>query len=127
VTGGASGIGYSIADRLAQLGASVLVFDLDGEKAQAAAREVQDRHGGKAVGLQGSVTSAGDVAAALGRAEQELGPVDILVNNAGPRSPRSFARARLRGLRPRRSRWMGERTSGASTAIGTPCRRTSSR
>jgi len=83
VTGGASGIGYSIADRLAQLGASVLVFDLDGEKAQAAAQEMQDRHGGKAVGLQGSVTSVGDVAAALDRAEQELGPVDILVNNAG--------------------------------------------
>ena len=60
VTGGASGIGYSIADRLAQLGASVLVFDLDGEKARAAAREVEDRHGGKAVGVQGSVTSAGD-------------------------------------------------------------------
>lgn len=83
VTGGASGIGYAIADRLVQLGASVLVFDLDGAGAETVARELRDRHGGKAVGRQGSVTSASDIAAALDLAEHELGPVDLLVNNAG--------------------------------------------
>lgn len=83
VTGGASGIGYAIADRLAQLGVSMLVLDLDGAKAEAAARKLRDHRGGKAVGCQGDVTSSSDVAAALDLAEQELGPVDILVNNAG--------------------------------------------
>jgi NAD(P)-dependent dehydrogenase (short-subunit alcohol dehydrogenase family) len=83
VTGGASGIGYAIADRLVQLGASVLVLDLDGAGAETAALELRERHGGKAVGRQGDVTSASDVAAALDGAEQELGSVDLLVNNAG--------------------------------------------
>lgn len=83
VTGGASGIGYAIADRLCGLGASVVVLDLDAGKAEAAARELRDHGGGKAIGCQGNVTSASDVGAALDLAEQELGPVDLLVNNAG--------------------------------------------
>ena len=72
-----------LLDRLVQLEASVLLLDLEGEKAETAAQEMQERHGGKATGFQGSVTSASDVATALDHAEQEFGPVDILVNNAG--------------------------------------------
>lgn len=83
VTGGASGIDYAIADRLAGLGASVLVLDLDGEKAEAAAQELRDHRIGKAIGCRGDVTSASDVATAFDLAERELAPVNILVNNAG--------------------------------------------
>ena len=40
VTGGANGIGYSVAERLSKCGASVKIWDLDLEAAQKAAKTI---------------------------------------------------------------------------------------
>jgi meso-butanediol dehydrogenase/(S,S)-butanediol dehydrogenase/diacetyl reductase len=73
VTGGGSGIGRAICRRFAFDGASVVVADLVGERAEEVAAEV----GGRAV--QADVTAAADVV----RMAAEAGRVDVLVNNAG--------------------------------------------
>ena len=88
VTGAAMGIGFGIAERFADGGASVLIADVDGGAAQAAA--------GKLAGLDGPTWSialdvAGDDAgpAALKAATELMGGLDVLINNAGiyPLSP----------------------------------------
>ncbi|MDD6792279.1 MAG: SDR family NAD(P)-dependent oxidoreductase, partial [Thermobifida fusca] len=60
VTGGANGIGYALAERfLAEGAARVVLADLDGERAAAAAAEL----GARAQGYQLAVTDAEAVAA----------------------------------------------------------------
>ncbi|MCS3778808.1 SDR family NAD(P)-dependent oxidoreductase [Tsukamurella ocularis] len=79
VTGGARGIGLSIAERLAKKGAVVVIADLDGEVARSAA----ERLGRGAVGRE---LDAGDPEALevlVDEVEALLGPLDIVVNNAG--------------------------------------------
>jgi 3-oxoacyl-[acyl-carrier protein] reductase len=77
VTGAGGGIGEGIARRLSRAGALVVVFDRDGERAGAVAGPI---HG---LAITGDVRSESQVAAAVQRAERELGPLSILVNNAG--------------------------------------------
>ena len=83
VTGAGRGIGEAIAFGLAAAGASVAVWDLDGARAEAAAKGLAAEHGGRAVGVTVDVADAASVDAAVGTTEHELGPIDILVNNAG--------------------------------------------
>ena len=73
VTGGAQGIGLAVARRFAASGARVVIWDVNGAAAQAAA----DGIGGAARRVE--LTDDADVAAAAA----EAGAVDILVNNAG--------------------------------------------
>jgi meso-butanediol dehydrogenase/(S,S)-butanediol dehydrogenase/diacetyl reductase len=73
VTGGGSGIGRAICRRFASDGASVLVADIVGERAE----EVAELIGGAAV--QGDVTVAADVARMVAAVDR----IDVLVNNAG--------------------------------------------
>jgi meso-butanediol dehydrogenase/(S,S)-butanediol dehydrogenase/diacetyl reductase len=73
VTGGGSGIGRATCQRFAAEGATVVVADLLGERAEEVAAEI----GGAAV--QADVTVAADVA----RMVEAAGEVDVLVNNAG--------------------------------------------
>lgn len=73
VTGGGSGIGRAISRRIASEGASVVVADLLGDRAEEVAAEI----GGRAV--QADVTVEADVA----RMVEAAGAVDVLINNAG--------------------------------------------
>lgn len=73
VTGAASGIGRACARRLAAAGARVVVLDLDGGAAKAAADELD----GEAVGLDLADLAAVDRLDWAGREP------DVLVNNAG--------------------------------------------
>jgi 2-hydroxycyclohexanecarboxyl-CoA dehydrogenase len=82
VTGGASGIGLAISERSAADGASVAVFDLNGDAAEAAAAKIQ-ASGGTAVGLSVDVTDRPGVEAAVARVRAGLGRPTILVNSAG--------------------------------------------
>jgi 2-hydroxycyclohexanecarboxyl-CoA dehydrogenase len=77
VTGGASGIGAATCRRLAAEGARVAVTDVNVDGARSLASEVS----GAAFELD--VGSTASVGAAVGAAEEELGPIDVLVNNAG--------------------------------------------
>lgn len=82
VTGAAQGIGAATAQRLAAAGAAVAVVDLAGEKAESVAAGII-ADGGKAIAVACDVSDPDQVAAAVGRAITELGPVGVLVNNAG--------------------------------------------
>jgi 2-dehydro-3-deoxy-L-rhamnonate dehydrogenase (NAD+) len=66
VTGGASGIGAAVADRLRAGGAQVVTFDAD-----------------QGADIQGDVSRSQDLAAAAARVEDEHGRLDVLVNSAG--------------------------------------------
>jgi 2-hydroxycyclohexanecarboxyl-CoA dehydrogenase len=79
VTGGAGGIGKAICKRLAEEGASVGVFDLKTDAAQAVASEM----GGRAFAHGVDITDYAAVTAAVTAFEAQAGPVQILVNNAG--------------------------------------------
>ena len=79
VTGGASGIGSSIAQLLVQQGASVALLDQDLEAASKTAESIGD--GASAYACD--VTDRASVRSAVEAVRTDLGDVDILVNSAG--------------------------------------------
>src|SRR3954462_3037729 len=86
VTGGAQGIGYAIARRLYEDGASVVIADLNGDGAARAAREIGGQPGAtgqRTVGLAMDISRRAQARAMVERVTRELGSLDILVNNAG--------------------------------------------
>jgi NAD(P)-dependent dehydrogenase (short-subunit alcohol dehydrogenase family) len=83
VTGAASGIGKAIARAFADEGADVAIFDLNLDKAQALATEINGAGRGKAFAIQCDVGFSDKVNAAFEQADRHLGGLDILVNNAG--------------------------------------------
>jgi len=80
VTGGASGIGEATSHVFAREGAAVVVVDLNDPSHVVSAIEAA---GGRAVGVQGSVTSAEVLQKAIDSAVEGFGQLDILINNAG--------------------------------------------
>lgn len=87
VTGGGSGIGRAIARGLAFEGASIAVADIDGQRADAVAKEIAGS--GEAIGIAVDVSNTEQVNAMVEEAVKRLGRLDILVNNAG-RAARGF-------------------------------------
>lgn len=82
VTGGGSGIGLAICERLAADGAAVAVLDRDGAAATEAAAKLSAA-GANAIGLEVDVTDRPGVEAAVAEVAAALGAPTILVNNAG--------------------------------------------
>lgn len=86
VTGGASGMGRSTAQLLADDGAKVAVLDRTAEGVDAVVAEIVAA-GGTAAGWAVDVTDRERVNAVVEDIVATLGPVDILVNNAGVSIP----------------------------------------
>lgn len=82
VTGGASGLGRRTAELLARKGWHVVVLDVDGAAAEAAAGELRES-GHSADAVQADVTDARSVARARDAVVERHGRCDGLVNNAG--------------------------------------------
>ncbi|WEV25818.1 SDR family NAD(P)-dependent oxidoreductase [Streptomyces sp. 71268] len=81
ITGAGRGIGATTARRFADEGASVLVTDLDGARAEEVAEEIRAA-GGVAHGLACDVGDRAAVEAAVRQAVERFGALDVLVNNA---------------------------------------------
>jgi len=79
VTGGAGTIGFATARAMARNGAELVLLDVDGDAAAAAAKKL----GGTAIGIACDVTAPASVRAAFDRVAAQFGGVDIVVSNAG--------------------------------------------
>jgi sorbose reductase len=82
VTGGARGLGLSMARALARHGVAIGLLDLL-EAVETRAAQLADELGVETVGVRTDVTSADDVAAAFARVSEVLGSPSLLVNAAG--------------------------------------------
>ena len=82
VTGASSGLGHRFARVLAAAGAKVAIAARRVDKLEALAEEIRAA-GGMALPIEMDATDAGQLIAAVAKAETELGVVTILINNAG--------------------------------------------
>lgn len=82
VTGGADGIGKGCCEILAAAGASVVVSDLNADKANVVADGIVAA-GGKAIPVTCNVLQDADLVSLIDTTVKTFGTVNILVNNAG--------------------------------------------
>lgn len=82
VTGGARGIGYSLASALARQGASVALLDLLPE-VQESARRLADETGAATAAATVDVTDSTSVETGFAAVREPLGTADVLVTAAG--------------------------------------------
>jgi NAD(P)-dependent dehydrogenase (short-subunit alcohol dehydrogenase family) len=77
VTGGARGIGYSAAQRIAAEGGRLALADIDGKSAKDAAATLPG-----AIGIACNITRAEEVQKMIERTESALGPISVFINSA---------------------------------------------
>jgi short-subunit dehydrogenase len=83
VTGASSGIGESLARRIAQEHRPLVLVARRADRLEALARELRDRHQADAHVLAADLTKAGAIAGLLAEIDRQGLVVDWLVNNAG--------------------------------------------
>jgi len=83
VTGGASGIGYAIVDRLLKAGAKVAVADLN----ETRLKEMEEANQGNLIGVVTNVTKESDVEALVKKTVETFGRLDYGFNCAGASKP----------------------------------------
>jgi 3-oxoacyl-[acyl-carrier protein] reductase len=83
VTGGGRGIGRTIALKLAEVGATVVVNDIGEASPVGSVAEEIKAMGGQSLAVLADVSSSSDVARLVEETVAAYGKVDILVNNAG--------------------------------------------
>lgn len=88
VTGGATGLGFAIAEAFGQAGATIALNDLAGERLERALVELSSE-GINARGFSGDVRDGSAVGSMVERVTTELGVPDVTVANAGiyPNTP----------------------------------------
>jgi len=82
VTGGASGIGYAMADRFASVGMKIILADIEEAALEVAERNLKDK-GAPVLSVRTDVSKAADVEHLAARAYDHFGAVHVLCNNAG--------------------------------------------
>ena len=85
ITGGARGIGYAVATRMLQSGASVVLWDVTADRLKTSQAELSKL--GKVETHVVDITDEPQVLAAADAAVKALGKIDILVNSAGITGP----------------------------------------
>ncbi len=83
ITGGAQGIGRSIADTYAREGAKIALLDVNEEVVRKSAEEIKAQFRVDTFGAKADVTKFDDVESSIKRVVDTFGRIDILVNNAG--------------------------------------------
>jgi len=82
ITGSGQGIGQALATALAAAGASVVVNDVNAERADAAVKAIRAA-GGQAVADHSDISSFAGAEAVVARCVESFGGIDVMVNNAG--------------------------------------------
>ena len=83
VTGGARGIGRAIVERLAHLGANVVIADMLLDLAESSAQEISQAANTRIIPMHVNVAEYKSASELIDRTITEFSKVDILVNNAG--------------------------------------------
>ncbi|HYJ90847.1 MAG TPA: SDR family NAD(P)-dependent oxidoreductase [Pyrinomonadaceae bacterium] len=83
VTGGAGGIGRATAEAFAKEGAHAVIADLDGGRAEEAAKSIRDTGGPESLATQCDVSDEKSVEKTVDTAIGTFGRLDVVVNNAG--------------------------------------------
>ena len=86
VTGGASGIGFELSRKLAQLGVSVCLTDIDEKAIERAVSELKGDDS-QVCGIACDVTNRAQMAELPSKVQRELGQANLVVNNAGIFTP----------------------------------------
>lgn len=82
ITGGAGLLGLRHAQAIAEMGGIPILFDVDGERAEASAEEIGKTYGVLSLGVHTDIADPESVRRAVAHTLQRCGPIDILVNNA---------------------------------------------
>jgi len=82
VTGGATGLGKSMATYFLELGANIVIASRKQEALDKAKDELINLHGGNVVGISCDVRNYDEVENTLKKIKEQFGQLDILVNNA---------------------------------------------
>ncbi|SDR66623.1 NAD(P)-dependent dehydrogenase, short-chain alcohol dehydrogenase family [Polaribacter sp. KT25b] len=82
VTGAGSGIGKATAVLLAKFGATVIVSDINFEKAEKVVEEIVTNNG-KSLPIKANVAVYKEVENLINKTIEEFGKLDVIVNNAG--------------------------------------------
>jgi sorbitol-6-phosphate 2-dehydrogenase len=88
VTGGACGVGRAICEGLAEVGAKIVVADINEKGAKQVASELKAKFSGNHIATATDVTKKASVDALIKATLDTFGNLDILVNNAGILIPR---------------------------------------
>ncbi len=88
ITGGATGIGKAVGQRLSKEGALLILFDIDKENLEATVNEIRNE-GQQANGFVVNIANETEVKEAILEIEEEFGRIDILINAAGIVGPTS--------------------------------------
>ena len=83
VTGGASGIGKSVAGALAEAGADVAIVDVNLEGAEKTAKEIAEATGSRTIAIRCDVTQKDDVEAMIAKVVDTYGKLDACFNKIG--------------------------------------------
>ncbi len=83
VTGGNKGLGFVMAQALAEAGADVVVTSRNRENAESSAAAIAQATGQRTLGVVVDVTDAAQVNTMVQTILEQFGRIDILVNNAG--------------------------------------------
>lgn len=82
VIAGGGSVGRAFAHGLAEEGARLVIADIDGAKAMAAAEEVT-RKGGEAISITADVADSWSLSVMAEQAANRFGGIDVLINSAG--------------------------------------------
>ncbi len=99
VTGASSGIGWSLAHRLAQSGVEVALVARRRDRLDALASSIRAA-GGEARVYETDVGNADDVVRTVQRADDEMGGLDLVVANAGVGTERWSGKLRWEDVQP---------------------------
>lgn len=86
ITGARRGIGRGIALKMAEVGAKVVIADINEEECRKVVDEIKEI-GGEALAIKLDVTKKSEVENAISQTVETFGRLDILVNNAGICAP----------------------------------------